>query len=88
MVKSLGATMMSKPKFYYIVYDIYIYIYRYICKDLKVCSPSPLRVMGCAFQTWPKSIKFVKGGKEQQQWVLLEDNYKEELGLYSKANEY
>ena len=60
----------------------------YFCKDQKVCSLSPLRVMGCALQTWPKSIKFVRGGKEQQQWVLPEDNYKEELGLYSKANEY
>ena len=43
--------------------------------------------MGCAFQTWPKPIKFVRGGKEQQQWALPED-YKEELGLYSKANKY
>ena len=44
--------------------------------------------MGCAFQTWPKSIKFVRGGKEQQQWALSKDSYKEELCLYSKTNEY
>ena len=44
--------------------------------------------MGCAFQTWPKSIKIVRGGKEQQLWVLPEDSYKEESGLYSEANEY
>ena len=58
-----------------------------MCKDQKVCSPSPLRVMGCAFQTWPKSIIFVRGEKEQQ-GALPEDSYKEELGLYSEANEY
>ena len=44
--------------------------------------------MGCAFQTWTKTIKIVRGGKEQQLWVLPEDNYKEESGLYSEANEY
>ena len=44
--------------------------------------------MGCAFQTWPNSIKFVRGGKEKQQWDLLEDNYKEESGLFLEANEY
>ena len=30
MVKPLGATTASKPNFYYIVYDIYIYIYIFI----------------------------------------------------------
>ena len=28
-MKSLGGTTTSKPNFYYIVYDIYIYIYRF-----------------------------------------------------------
>jgi len=37
------------------------------CKDPEICGPSPLRIMGCALQTWPKSIKFVRGEKEQQQ---------------------
>jgi len=44
--------------------------------------------MGYAFQIWLKLIKFVRGGKEQQQWALLEDSYKEESSFYSKANEY
>ena len=30
----------------------------------------------------------VRGGKEKQQWDLLEDNYKEESGLFLEANEY
>ena len=37
---------------------------------------------------WPKPMKFVRGGKEQQQWALPKDNYKEELCLYSETNEY
>ena len=44
--------------------------------------------MGCAFQTWPKPIKFVREGKEQQQWILPKDSYKEESSLYSYTNEY
>ena len=43
--------------------------------------------MGCAFQTWPKPIKFVRGGKEQQQWALPKDSYREESSLYFGTNE-
>ena len=34
------------------------------------------------------SIKFVRDGKEQQQWALPEDNYREESNLYSSINEH
>ena len=70
-----------------ITIELHVFYIFNTCKDPKICSPIPLRVMGCAFQTWPKPIKFVRGEKEQQQWTLPEDNYKEESGLYSKANE-
>jgi len=60
-------------KYYY-----YYYYYLYYCRSPKIWSPSPLGVMGYASQTWPKSIKFVRGEKEQQQWALHEDMYKEE----------
>ena len=55
---------------YIILYDMNLFtrldisisiLYEY-CKDQKIFSLGPLRVMGCAFQTWPKSIKFVRGG--------------------------
>jgi len=55
------------------------------CKDPKICSADPLRIMGYAFQMWPKPMKFVRGGKEQQQWVLPEDSYKEESSFYSET---
>ena len=32
----------------------------------KISSPGPPRVVGRAFQPWPKSIEFVRGGNEQQ----------------------
>jgi len=40
----------------------------------KISSPGPPRVMGHAFQPWPKSIEFVKGGNEKQQRALPEDS--------------
>ena len=38
-----------------------------IVRAKKFCSLSPFRVMGRIIQTWHKSIKFVRDGKEQQQ---------------------
>ena len=60
--------------------------FNWACKDPKICSTSPLRIMGCAFQIWPKPIKFVSRGKKQQ-WALPEDSYREESSLYLGTNE-
>ena len=34
--------------------------------------------MSCTIQPWPKSIKFVRGGNEQQERALPEDEDREE----------
>ena len=61
----------------------YYYYYLYYCRSPKIWSPSPLGVMGYASQTSPKSIKFVRGEKEQQQqWALPEGMYKEESRFF------
>ena len=44
-----------------------------IVRTRKICSPSPLRVVGCAFQPWPKSIEFVRKWNKQQR-ALPEDS--------------
>ena len=43
----------------------------------KISGLSPFRVVGCAFQPWPKSIEFVRGENEQQQRALPKDNNEE-----------
>jgi len=41
-------------------------------------GPSPLRAVSCTIQSWPKSIKFVREGNNQQGRALPEDKNKEE----------
>ena len=40
---------------------------KHIVGAKKICGPGLLRVVGRAFQPWPKSIEFVRGGNEQKQ---------------------
>ena len=42
------------------------------------CGPSSLRTMSYTVQLWPKSIKFVTEGNEQQEKALPEDANREE----------
>ena len=55
------------------------------CKDPKIWWPKPTQNNGFYL---PKPIKFVRDGKEQQQWVQPKDLYKGESPFYSATNEY
>ena len=57
---------------------IYIYIYIYIVRTKRSYGPNPLRIVRCTVQLWPKSIKFVKEGNEQQEKALPKDEDREE----------
>ena len=42
-------------------------------KTKRSYGPSLLRTVSCTIQIWPKSIKFVREGNEQQEGTLPED---------------
>ena len=46
-------------KLYIVQLNVYI-LSMFMCKDQKVCSPSPLRVTGCRLQTWHYVNKICK----------------------------
>ena len=50
----------------------------YIVRTKRSCGPSPLRTMSCTVKSWPKSIKYVREGNEQQEGAMLKDANKEE----------
>ena len=49
-----------------------------LVRTKRSCSPSPLRTVSYTVQSWPKSIKFVREGDEQQEGALPEDEDREE----------
>ena len=49
-----------------------------IVRTKRSWRPNPLRTVSCTIQPWPKSIKFVRGGNEQQERALPEDEDREE----------
>ena len=49
-----------------------------IVRTKRSCGLSPLRTMSCTVKSWPKSIKYVREGNEQQEGAMLEDVDREE----------
>ena len=55
-----------------------LYVIVNFVRTKRSCGPSPLRTVSYTIQLWPKSIKFVTEGNEQQKGALPEDANREE----------
>ena len=55
-----------------------LYVIVHFVRTKRSCGPSPLRTVSYTVQLWPKSIKFVTEGNEQQEEALPEDAKREE----------